>query len=82
MMKRNDVKSKNYETNEKRLKEEKIWDEFNDSEMKHSVYDGIDDVDTDFNDLKLSRNFNRLPTKIIYDEDQYKRIQDSKSIHK
>jgi len=78
-MKRNEVKSKNYVNNEKRLKEDKIWDEFNESEYKRSVYEEIHE-DRDFYDIKLSRNSNKPQSKKFFNEDDYKNVQTSKSI--
>jgi hypothetical protein len=70
-MKRNDIKNKNYESNEKRLKEEKIWDEFNESEIKHSFYD--EEEKREVSDLKISNNSYNKPLALkTFDEDEIK----------
>ena len=69
-MKKKEIKTQNYESNEKRMKEEKIWSEFNDSELKPDIYDNTDDDEGVFPETTFSRKNSLQPEFVVKDYDE------------
>jgi len=77
-MKRTDIKNKNYESNEKRLKEEKIWDEFNESDIRHSYYEEEENIE----EVNMRNTKNSLSKHTVlknFDEEEFKQPQKVKN---
>ncbi len=69
-MKKKEIKNQNYESNEKRMKEDKIWSEFNDSGLKSNIYDDMDEDEGEFPEATFSRKHSLHPSFVIKDYDE------------